>query len=197
MNCPPLRSTLWSAAIIVFTTGCTEKNRMAPTTTKSNTPMAASTDNPTNPVPITTYSRYAGQIIHGGPASGVEPAGRVIRDQAEYAALVATLPKYRVQMKQPAPPSEDPLLKRPPIDFSRHMLVVAIRRSMFYRPKIRRVLLAHGKELIVEILHESPAGIMAMASRSDVGTYEAVIVPRADEKPVFLVEKKTVKPAGK
>ena len=150
--------------------------------------------NPTNAVPITTLGRYAGQIIHRGPVIGAAPGGRVIRDQAGYDALVAALPQRLVQMKQPAPLNEDPLLKKPKIDFSRHMLVVAIRHSMFHGPTIRRVLLVRGRELIVEILHESPEGIMAMASRSDVGTYEAVVVPRAHEKPTFRVEKKTVKP---
>jgi len=184
---------LWPAAILVFCTGCTgctgctEKNRMAPTTTTGIPPLA---------VQLTTAGRFAGQIIHAGPSIGEAPAGRVIRDQAGYDALVATLPTYRIQMKQPAPPNDDPLLKKPKIDFTRQMLVVAIRHSMFYGPKIKRVLLARGRELIVEILHESPEGIMAMASRSDVGTYEAVLVPCADEEPVFRVEKRTLKPAS-
>jgi len=202
MNCTSLSCALGMAAIIVLTSGCTEKNKMAPTTakTKSDPSLAAAAGeekgNPANAVPIATLGRYAGQIIHGGPQLGLAPGGRVIRDQAGYDALVATLPKRRVQMKQPAPLNDDPLLKKPKIDFSRQMLVVAIRHSMFHGPKIRRVLLVRGRELIVEILHESPEGIMAMASRSDVGTYEAVVVPRADEAPAFRVEKKTVKPAS-
>ncbi len=35
-----------------------------------------------------------------------------------------------------------------------------------------------------------------MASRTDVGTYAAVVVPHAKEKPVFRVEHKTVDPAN-
>lgn len=198
-----LSRALRPAAIIVFvlTTGCTDKNKMAPTTKKSD-PLAAGAagearGDPVNAVPVAALKRYAGQLIQGDPMIGAAPAGRVIRDQAGYDALVAALPRRRIQMKQPAPLNEDPLLQKPTIDFTRQMLVVATRRSMFHGPKIKRVLLIRGKELIVEILHESPEGIMAMASRSDVGTYEAVVVSRADEKPAFRVEKKTIKPAGR
>ncbi len=213
MSCPSLNCTLWlpAAAMLVLTAGCTAKNKTMSTTAKTSPTIATSSvegeekDNPMNApppaiddpekaTPIAVISRYAGQIIHDGPAIGAAPAGYVIRDQAGYDALVAALPKHRIQVKPRAPHSKDPLLQRPPIDFTRHMLVVAIRHSMYYGPEIKRVLLTRGRELVIEILHQSPAGIMAMASRSDVGTYAAVVIPRAEEKPIFRVELKTVDP---
>ncbi len=195
MNWTRTRHVPWLAVgvFIAFNAGCAEKSRRVSTHTESNPPMAAPKDKPMKAVPITTVERYAGQILVTGPVIGA-PVGRVIRDQAGYDALVATIPKFRVQMKQPAPPNKDPLLKKPKIDFTRHMLVVALRRNMYYGPKITRVLLARGRELIVDILYESPERIHGLASRADVGRYEAVVVPRTDEKPIFRVEKRVRAP---
>lgn len=197
---------LSSAATILFTAGCAEKNKTMSTTSRNNPAATAAVEEraPVNSSPpaaanqvkadsVSVINRYAGQIILGSPGIEAAPAGRVILDQTGYQALLAALPERRIQMKQPAPPSDDPLLKRPEIDFTRHMLVVAVRRSMFHGPKISRVSLLRGRELTVEILLVSPDGIMPMASRDDVGTYEAVVVPRAEEKAAFRVVKKTMK----
>jgi len=138
--------------------------------------------------------RYSGQILLGSPGPDPSSPGRVIRDHDGYDALVAALPELLVQMKQPSPRNDDPLRGRPKIDFERQMLIAAFRHSMYHGPRIDRILLTSGEELLVEIRHESPAGIMPMSSRDDVGTYEAVVVPRVDEKPFFRIEKITAMP---
>lgn len=138
------------------------------------------------PQSLTVVSRYSGQILLRAPQLGGATAmGQVIREQAGYDALLAKLPKLRIQMKQPAPANDDPLLQRPAIDFARHMLVVRYDRSMSDGPKIRRVLLTHESELTVEVQATRPGDVVPMASRSDVGTYEAVVVSRTDKEPVL------------
>jgi hypothetical protein len=176
--------------VVLLTAGCTAKSKITPTTAKPS-PESALKNKQVEPV--TPSRRYSGQFIYEGQAIDTEPQDRVIRDQDGYDALVETLPKHRIQMKQPAPPNDDPLLQKPPIDFSREMLIVVFRHSMYYGPKIKRVLRGRDGALIVEILHERPEGVMPMASRADVGTYEAVVVPRSDEAPLFRVEEKQLR----
>jgi len=181
--------------LFIQTTGCTEKIKMSPTTKKPGQPArkkggaAPQKQAHAGRSAVNIMARYSGQILLGN--QGPEPAspGRVIRDQDGYDALVAALPRTLIQMKQPSPRNDDALLARPKIDFERHMLVAAFRHSMYYGPKIDRVQLAPGEGLLVEVVHESPSGIMPMSSRDDVGTYEAVVVPRLDEDATFRVKK--------
>ena len=129
--------------------------------------------------------QYGGQFLLTGPALPGERLGDVIRDQAQYDALVGQLPEFRIQMKQPAPKNADPLLARPAIDFAMHMLVFTVRRSAFYGPTISSVAPDGGGGLRVEVVHKRPAAVMAVASRDDVGTYAAVLIPRHDGPVVF------------
>lgn len=131
---------------------------------------------------LSVIQRFAGQILHATGA-GAAPAVRVIRDQAAYETLIAALPGQRVQQKQPAPPSVDPLLKQPKIDFQRQMLVLAVRHATFQKTRIKRVLV-RGEELIIEVLDPAPSA-RGLAARADAGTYEAVLVPRSAKNPVL------------
>lgn len=121
---------------------------------------------------------YSGRIALDVPAPGQigpDHSGRVIRDQAGYQAFVDSIPELVIQMKQPSPPSDDPLLTRPDIDFGANMLLVATRSDMYNGPIIAEII-ATGDDLAVKVTLPGK-GDLRMASRADVGTYHAVVIP--------------------
>ncbi len=86
-------------------------------------------------------------------------------------------------MKQPAPPSDDPLLGEPEIDFSSATLVVGLRvDSMYVHPELSFSRLNGTSQLAVEVRYP-PVGDTAMAAAmGGVGTYAAAVVSaRADQ----------------
>ena len=63
------------------------------------------------------------------------PRFQVIRNQEEFQDFLALIPKKRPHKRQPAPPNNDPLLKKN-IDFEKQVLVVAIRtQTLSFRPE--------------------------------------------------------------
>lgn len=101
----------------------------------------------------------------------------VVRDDAAYDHLVARLPETRVQMKQPAPPSDDPLRGRPAIDFSTHMLVVVVHAGTLELPAIARVERRDDGGLVATYV---PPPDTPAAHPSGFGAYAAAKVPRGD-----------------
>ena len=98
-----------------------------------------------------------------------------LRTQAEYQAFVDRLPKDRVQMKQPAPPSQDPLLKMPPVDFRQHALVAVWSHNIHIEA---RVVEAHleGDDMKVELSFETPRDYRNYAAPDGFGQYHLVEV---------------------
>jgi hypothetical protein len=123
-----------------------------------------------------------------------------ITDDEAYDRLLARLPAQRVQMKQPAPPSDDPLRARPPIDFGVHMLVVVIRAGSLAPIEIAQVVRdgngngngdgggggGGGVQVRFAAAPAPPA-----AQPWGVGVYAAVLVARADG-PLELVGPRVV-----
>ncbi len=123
---------------------------------------------------LSISARWAGPIHLPAGATGVEAL--IIRDAAGYDALLARLPERRIQMKQPAPPSEDPLRGRPAVDFSARMIVVVVRGDTLQPPEIARVI-AEPARVVVRFVAPTPP---PEARPSGVGAYSAVLVPRTD-----------------
>jgi hypothetical protein len=99
-----------------------------------------------------------------------------IRSQAEYDAFVDSIPKTRVQMKQPAPPSSDPLLLKPPVDFAQHALVVIWSHNIHIDAKIVGTE-RDGDDLVVHTAFDAPTRDVEMMARPyGVGQYHAVEV---------------------
>lgn len=117
----------------------------------------------------------------------VVPAPMFVRDAARYAELVALIPEKQIQKKQPAPPSDDPLLQKPEVDFEKHMIVAVFRAdTMYVHPKLSNPRRKDGA-LVLDLEHPPLGETAHAAARADIGTYAAVLVSRADE--VKLVEK--------
>jgi hypothetical protein len=113
--------------------------------------------------------------IEPGEHAATVPA-RVIRDQAGYDAFVAMIPAERVQKKQPAPPSDDPLLAKPPIDFATHALVVGFRTDTMEIGALAVETATEAGELRVRFDAKDLGDAAMAARRSDVGAYLAVLV---------------------
>jgi len=140
------------------------------------------------PAPLLPSRSWTGRVRlpAAGPGGPVQAAPLVIRDAEAYAAFVDTVPTTRVQKKQPAPPSDDPLLQRPPIDFDDHMLLVARRDDMYVGPEIRQIR-PDGDGLSVSVVHPDPGQTVHAARVVDIGTYHAVEVPRVDGEVTWSV----------
>ena len=118
-----------------------------------------------------------------------DPTERIIKTQAEYDAFVAKVPKRTISKTNPSPPSKDTLLKQPPIDFGKHMMLVAIRSdSMYVTPKLESVV-AEKNVLFVHILDPDLGETLFLNQMQGVGTYLAVVVPK-HKAPVKFLRKK-------
>ena len=117
------------------------------------------------------------------------PTEMIIKTQAQYEAFVAKIPKRTISKTNPAPPSKDPLLKKPPIDFSKHMMLVAIRSdSMYVTPQFESVV-AGEDALLVHILDSDLGETRFLNQMQGIGTYLAVVVPK-HTGPIRFLRKK-------
>jgi hypothetical protein len=132
---------------------------------------------------------FHGRVSIGGPGPGndVPPAlAAVIRSPAEFEAFRSAIPTKRVQKRQPAPPSTDPLLGDPKFDFSTHSLIVVKRPSMYVHPEIERV---EARGTGAHVLYRLPplGDTIHAAAVMDMGTYCAVLVPKIEGKVTYEV----------
>ena len=117
------------------------------------------------------------------------PTEMIIKTQAQYETFVGKIPKRTISKTNPSPPSKDPLLKKPPIDFSKHMMLVAVRaNSMYVTPQIESVVA--GKDaLLVNILDSDLGETRFLNQMQGIGTYLAVVVPKHKGSIQFLRKK--------
>jgi hypothetical protein len=81
------------------------------------------------------------------------------------------------------------LLKKPPIDFGKHVMLVAIRaNSMYDTPKLEAVV-ADKDALLVHILDPDLGETRFLNQMQGIGTYLAVVVPKHKGPIKFLREK--------
>lgn len=113
----------------------------------------------------------------------VEP--RVIRSAAELGSFVGMIPKEAISKTNPPPPSDDPLLKQPSIDFERHMMVVGMRGDFMHAPVIIQGVREEGGKLHIKIETPPDKDAAMMAQPHGVGAYTAVVIDRFDGEVVF------------
>jgi hypothetical protein len=128
------------------------------------------------PIAQSYSGRFRRQLRPGAPAGST--ASRVIREVRAFAELISMIPSHRIQKKQPAPPSDDPLLKKPSIDWSKKMVLVVFRDdSMYVAPKLQNPRVEKGRLVVDHI--EPPLGDTArLAAAGGIGTYAAIVVDR-------------------
>ncbi len=125
------------------------------------------------------------------------PTELIIKTQADYEAFVGKIPKRTITKTNPAPPSKDPLLKKPPIDFTKHMMLAAIRPdSMYVSPKFES-LIVDKDTLRVNILDSDLGETKFLNQMQGIGTYKAVVVPKHKGLVQFLRKKGRPGPSEK
>ena len=70
---------------------------------------------------------YEGRVSLDSSGQSSGPTEIIIRSQADYEAFLIRIPRNKITKVNPAPPSDDPLLGKPVIDFESHMMLVALR----------------------------------------------------------------------
>lgn len=142
----------------------------------------------TGAMKVTIHQTWRGFYHLSLPSLGadmVAPEPQVIRDPAAWSSFIDGIPKKRVQMKQPAPPSRDPLLKRPSVDFERHMVLVAFRVDVLSTDMAFESFTREGGKLRVRVHTPEPGAENMMARPTHVGAYVAVAVDRFDGEVVW------------
>jgi hypothetical protein len=107
----------------------------------------------------------------------------VVHDDGAYDNLLERIPKNKIQKKRPADPSDDAILKRPAVDFSNEMIVVAV-CGTFYCEIDLKGYRVEGDTLtvIIEAPGEDPGLAMGarpigMNGEDAYGNYAAAVVP--------------------
>lgn len=129
-----------------------------------------------DPAPV-VRARWRGAISVGGSLPGDEPSALetlTIRDDAAYDAFIARLPARRIQQRQPAPPSTDPLRARPPIDFAHEVLIAVVRPQTLSAVPDVEVATDRGVLHVRYTLPPRPPE----ARPYGIGVYHAIVVPR-------------------
>lgn len=149
--------------------GCAQPDAAPPVESGASAPQEEASAPQEGSVAIKTP--YQGRISIGLSIAGAGPSlePSVVRTQADHDAFVGSIPTHEIQKTNPAPPSDDPLLRKPAIDFAQDMLIVARRDSMYRAPEIRAVR-TRGDELVVEVVHPPLGDSLRMAAQSGIGT---------------------------
>lgn len=102
----------------------------------------------------------------------------VIRNEEEFERFVERIPPTRVQQKQPAPPSDDPLLQRPPMDWEHYSLVAIWSHSIYIDCKILSTE-REGDDLVLNMAYDAPAeDVSRYAQPLGIGQYCVARVER-------------------
>jgi hypothetical protein len=144
---------------------------------------------------LTIAKSYSGRVRLGMKAPGAKAearGGQVLREQAAYEAFIGRIPTRRITKKQPAPPSDDPLLNKPKVNFATQMVIAFDRDDMYVGPRIERVV-KRGDDAVVHVVLPDPGQSRIMARVMDIGTYHAVVVPKVSGKVSFKVSAKPAK----
>jgi hypothetical protein len=131
-------------------------------------------------VDVEAQVRYAGyvRLAHFDPAEVLEREALVVRDRGELEAFIERIPKTRLQKRQPAPPSEDPLLEHPEIDFDRHCMIVLIRGDTPWGGIEVQEMQRDGDRLRIRREHPPLPEGGPMAQPLGIGAYVALVVDR-------------------
>lgn len=133
-------------------------------------------------IDVHVHARYAGyvRLPHIDPSQVLAREALVVRDRSAFDAFVDRIPEHRLQKRQPAPPSDDPLLDRPPVDFERRTMVVLIRGDTPWGTIEVKSLHREGDRVRVHREHPPLPDEGPLAQPMGIGTYVALVVDRFD-----------------
>ena len=135
---------------------------------------------------LQVIASYEGRLTLDPNEQSPKPSELIIRSQAAYEAFVARIPKRKITRTRPAPPSDDPLLRKPPIDFERRMILAAIRSdTMYISPNFESVT-ADQRGLSVRITDPGLGDTKTLNQQEGIGTYRAIVIPKREGLIQFL-----------
>jgi hypothetical protein len=132
---------------------------------------------------VAVFARYTGRIEtmaldNASKQEMVLDAPVIVRNARDYDAFIARIPEREISKTNPSPPSADPLLKKPEIDFQKQMLIAVIcAQSMYLPPEITSVRAA-GDALEVTVVERDLEEVLKLNNMQGIGTYSAVVVAR-------------------
>jgi hypothetical protein len=136
---------------------------------------------------ITTYS---GMAAFGydpfNDTTIVSPPPLIIKNRDEYENFISMIPEYEMTPVSPAPPNDDPLLKKPEINFDTQMMLVIFSHdvNLFIPLKIEKVEIIDDT-MIVSTWYETPDPDEIVSKIVDYGLYYAVVINSFDGEIVF------------
>ena len=110
----------------------------------------------------------------------VPPVPHIIKTQAEFLVFQSTIPKHRIQKRQPAPLSSDVLKQHSAFDWSQVQLLVMYSDSIHIRPTIIDIQQAQTQTLITWRCSIDPYAEF-MARPMGVGCYLALCISTAHD----------------
>jgi hypothetical protein len=116
-------------------------------------------------------------VVHLPLTDRALPPPQVLRSQADFERFVASIPSHEISMTRPSPPSKDPLLARPRLDFKRCTAIVVFTDFIYATPTVTRVV-ARKDGVAVTVRRTEPPDARQMQYPLGVGRYQMVLVPR-------------------
>jgi hypothetical protein len=101
-----------------------------------------------------------------------------ITSQEAYEAFVAQIPEYEMSKTQPAPKSNDPLLAKPPVDFSKHTMLVVFHPVAAAELNFTKIV-SDGTKIRADYEAQVNAQDSMLAQDTALGAYTAVVIPVA------------------
>jgi hypothetical protein len=109
----------------------------------------------------------------------------IIRNTNDYNLFTARLPAMEpLNTKGDDHPNDDPLFKKPVIDFTKHMMAAVVRDNMYVPAKITRATISN-QIVIIEYTEEELGGWAVCQQEGGLGMYCAVLLPKTDKKIQF------------
>ena len=109
----------------------------------------------------------------------------VIRNTNDYYLFTARLPAMEpLNTKGDDHPNDDPLFKKPRIDFTKYMMVAVVRDNMYVPPKITRAAISN-QIVTIEYTEEELGGWALCQQEGGLGMYCAALFPNTDKKIQF------------
>lgn len=102
---------------------------------------------------------------------------QLIRSQQDFDKFIERVPRERLQKRQPAPPSGDPILEHPQVDFQEYSLVAVWSHNWAIVPRIDSSNL-EGNDLKVELVYHTPKDYRNYQAPNNHGRYLVMQVPK-------------------
>jgi len=112
----------------------------------------------------------------------------VVTKQNDYLNFIQRIPTRQISMTNPAPKSNDPLLKKPAVKFDKNSILVCIRNDgMYGEIKLVSIDTSGEKAIVTVSFPPIPPDYEMMAQPIDVGKYKAIVIKKMNKPVEFKI----------